>query len=30
MLHALVEQMRPNMTADTALVGIHTGGVWLA
>ena len=30
MLHALVEQMRPHMCADTALVGIHTGGVWLA
>ena len=30
MLHTLVEQMRPNMSANTALVGIHTGGVWLA
>ena len=27
---ALVEKMRPHVTAETALVGIHTGGVWLA
>ena len=26
----LAEQMRPHVTADTALVGIHTGGLWLA
>lgn len=26
----LIEQMRPQVSADTALVGIHTGGVWLA
>jgi len=26
----LIEQMRPHVSADTALVGIHTGGVWLA
>jgi pyrimidine operon attenuation protein/uracil phosphoribosyltransferase len=26
----LVQQLRPRVTADTALVGIHTGGVWLA
>ncbi|MBK5105594.1 MAG: bifunctional pyr operon transcriptional regulator/uracil phosphoribosyltransferase PyrR [Burkholderiales bacterium] len=26
----LVRQLRPDVTADTALVGIHTGGVWLA
>lgn len=26
----LIEQMRPYVTPDTALVGIHTGGVWLA
>jgi pyrimidine operon attenuation protein/uracil phosphoribosyltransferase len=26
----LIEQMRRHVTADTALVGIHTGGVWLA
>lgn len=26
----LIEQIRPHVTADTALVGIHTGGVWLA
>jgi pyrimidine operon attenuation protein/uracil phosphoribosyltransferase len=27
---ALAEAMRPHVTPDTALVGIHTGGVWLA
>jgi pyrimidine operon attenuation protein/uracil phosphoribosyltransferase len=26
----LVRQLRTDITADTALVGIHTGGVWLA
>ncbi|AUL99187.1 MAG TPA: bifunctional pyr operon transcriptional regulator/uracil phosphoribosyltransferase PyrR [Pseudothauera hydrothermalis] len=26
----LIEQMRPHISPDTALVGIHTGGVWLA
>jgi len=26
----LVRQLRPHVTSDTALVGIHTGGVWLA
>ena len=26
----LVQQLRPQVTADTALVGIHTGGAWLA
>lgn len=26
----LVQQMKPHISADTALVGIHTGGVWLA
>ena len=26
----LVEAMRPHVTADTALVGIHTGGAWIA
>jgi pyrimidine operon attenuation protein / uracil phosphoribosyltransferase len=26
----LVLQLKPQVTADTALVGIHTGGVWLA
>lgn len=26
----LVEQMREHVAPDTALVGIHTGGVWLA
>ena len=27
---ALAESMRPHVTAKTCLVGIHTGGVWLA
>ncbi len=27
---ALIEQMRPHVGPDTLLVGIHTGGVWLA
>ena len=27
---ALIEQMRPETNADTVLIGIHTGGVWLA
>ncbi len=26
----LVRQLKPQVTADTALVGIYTGGVWLA
>ena len=26
----LVQRLKPRVTADTALVGIHTGGVWLA
>jgi len=26
----LVRQLRPDVTADTALVGIYTGGAWLA
>ena len=26
----LLNQLRPAVTANTALVGIHTGGVWLA
>jgi len=26
----LLRQLKPRVTADTALVGIHTGGVWLA
>ena len=30
LLAALAEQMRPAITPETALVGIHTGGVWLA
>lgn len=30
LLAALVEQMRPDMSPDTALIGIHTGGAWLA
>ena len=30
LLALLVEQMRPQAGPDMALVGIHTGGVWLA
>ena len=30
LLGELAEQIRPQLTPDTALVGIHTGGVWLA
>jgi pyrimidine operon attenuation protein/uracil phosphoribosyltransferase len=30
LLAALTDQMRPVVTPETALVGIHTGGVWLA
>ena len=30
MLTFLTEQMRPAVTPETALVGIHTGGVWVA
>ena len=30
LLHQLAEGMRPQVSADTALIGIHTGGVWLA
>jgi len=30
LLSALVEQMRPQVSGRMALVGIHTGGVWLA
>jgi pyrimidine operon attenuation protein/uracil phosphoribosyltransferase len=30
LLADLTEQMRPVVTPETALVGIHTGGVWLA
>jgi pyrimidine operon attenuation protein/uracil phosphoribosyltransferase len=26
----LIKQLKPHVSADTALVGIHTGGVWLA
>ena len=26
----LIRQLKPQVNADTALVGIHTGGVWLA
>lgn len=26
----LIKQLRPRVTPDTALVGIHTGGAWLA
>lgn len=30
LIAALAETMRPKVSADTCLVGIHTGGVWLA
>ncbi|HEX4985441.1 MAG TPA: bifunctional pyr operon transcriptional regulator/uracil phosphoribosyltransferase PyrR [Burkholderiales bacterium] len=30
LLAALAERMRPAVTPDTALIGIHTGGVWIA
>lgn len=30
LLAELTERMRPAVSADTLLVGIHTGGVWLA
>jgi pyrimidine operon attenuation protein/uracil phosphoribosyltransferase len=30
LLTTLTARMRPAVTPDTALVGIHTGGVWLA
>jgi len=30
LLSQLAERMRPQVRADTALIGIHTGGVWLA
>lgn len=30
LLQRLAEAMRPHVTADTVLVGIHTGGVWIA
>jgi pyrimidine operon attenuation protein / uracil phosphoribosyltransferase len=30
LLDSLIAQMRPQVTPDTALVGIRTGGVWLA
>ena len=30
LLSQLAERMRPQVSADTALIGIHTGGVWLA
>lgn len=30
LLNAMAEQMRPLLSDDTALVGIHSGGAWLA
>jgi len=30
LLTVLIEKMRPHVTPETALVGIHTGGAWLA
>lgn len=30
LLNALIEQMRPAIGPETGLIGIHTGGVWVA
>ena len=30
LLTALIEQMRPEVGPETGLIGIHTGGVWVA
>ena len=30
LLAALIEKMRPEVGPQTGLIGIHTGGVWLA
>ena len=30
LLQALIEKMRPDIGPETGLIGIHTGGVWLA
>ncbi|MCA0187959.1 MAG: bifunctional pyr operon transcriptional regulator/uracil phosphoribosyltransferase PyrR, partial [Proteobacteria bacterium] len=30
LIATLAESMRPHVSPDTCLVGIHTGGVWLA
>jgi pyrimidine operon attenuation protein/uracil phosphoribosyltransferase len=30
LLNALIEQMRPAIGPETGLIGIHTGGVWIA
>ncbi|MBI3041286.1 MAG: bifunctional pyr operon transcriptional regulator/uracil phosphoribosyltransferase PyrR [Betaproteobacteria bacterium] len=30
LLKALIEQMRPAVAPETGLIGIHTGGVWVA
>ena len=30
LLQALIEKMRPEVGPETGLIGIHTGGVWLA
>lgn len=30
LFQSLTEAMRPSVTPDTVLVGIHTGGVWIA
>ena len=30
LLRALTDQMRPEVGPDTGLIGIHTGGVWIA
>ncbi len=30
LLATLIEKLRPDITTDTAIAGIHTGGAWLA
>ena len=30
LIDALAQQIKPHLTADSALVGIHTGGTWVA
>ncbi|MEK6591662.1 MAG: bifunctional pyr operon transcriptional regulator/uracil phosphoribosyltransferase PyrR [Pseudomonadota bacterium] len=30
LLQALIDQMRPEVGPETGLIGIHTGGVWIA
>ena len=30
LLQSLIEKMRPDVGPQTGLIGIHTGGVWIA